>query len=210
MALDLTTIDKTLLAARPAKEGKNILTPICRLSFPNLFTAKSVGKNPKADAKKVYSASLLIPPTCDLTLLKKMASEAAQLEWGAKVAEIKLKTPFLKAEDHKYEGYLPGWTLLRPSAMNKPTVVELQNGSMVKLTEDDPESVYPGRWCQVSLNAFTYDVNGNKGVSFGLNNVLLLNHDDSIGGRMRAEDEFEAPAGDFGSASGGLTIDNLF
>lgn len=209
--LDLATIPKELLAARPAKEGKNVLSPICRLSFPNLFTAKAIGKNPKPEAKKKFSVSLLISPTCDISLLKKMASEAATAEWGDKVRDIKLNSPFLKAEEHKYEGYLPGWTLLRPSAESKPTVVELKSGALIRITDDDPEMVYPGRWATVSLNCFAYDVNGNKGIAFGLNNVMLLNHDDSLGGRMKAEDEFEAPEDAFNSAAtGGSTVDDLF
>ncbi len=197
MPLDLTTLDKKLLEARPAKEGKNLITPIARLSFPTLFTAKAAGKTPKEGDKKKFSCSLLIPPSADISKLKKMAQEAAQAKWGDKLKDIKIKSPFLKAEEYKYEGYLPGWVLIRASTETKPQVMEAQKGSMVRLTEDDPESVYPGRWCVATVNAYAYDVNGNKGITFGLNNVLLLNHDDSLGGRMKAEDEFEAPDGDF-------------
>lgn len=211
--LDLATVNPKYLAARPAPEGKNILSPICRLSYPHLHTAKPVGKKGDANAKKKFSVSLLIPPTCDISLLKKAAEEAAVAEWGSKVREMRIKSPFLKAEEYKYEGYLPGWVLLRPSAESKPTVVEPKNGALIRIVEDDPEIVYPGRWATVSLNTFAYDTNGNKGISFGLNNVMLLNHDESLGGRMKAEDEFEAPEGDFSSAggdSGKATVDSLF
>lgn len=216
MTLDMATVPKELMAARPAKEGKNLLSPICRLSFPNLFTAKVIGKNNKPDAKKKFSCSILIPPTVDIKLLKKAAGEAVMAEWGSKASGMKIKSPFLKAEEFKYEGYLPGWTVLRLTSDSKPTVVDAAHspGSLIKLTETDPEVDYPGRWCTVSLNCFTYDVNGNKGVSFGLNNVMLLNHDESLGGRMKAEDEFEAPEGAFASAAGGNTgddaIDSMF
>ena len=139
-----------------------------------------------------------------------------QAEWGSKAKDMKIKSPFLKAEEFKYEGSLPGWTVLRLTSDSKPTVLDAaQNaGSLIKLTEEDPETVYPGRWCTVSLNCFAYDVNGNKGVSFGLNNIMLLNHDDSLGGRMKAEDEFEAPEGSFAAAGGSETgdaeIDSMF
>lgn len=212
MAIDLTTLPKEYMAARPAKEGKNILSPICRLSYPHLFKAKPIGKKDAAGKLK-FSVSLLIPPTADIKLLKKAAEEAAMGEWGSKVKEMRIKSPFLKAEDYKYEGYEPGWILIRPSAESKPTVLDAAQspGSLIKITEDDSETVYPGRWATVSLNVFAYDTNGNKGVSFGLNNVMLLNHDESLGGRMKAEDEFEAPEGSFGSAGGAdATIDSLF
>ena len=213
MTLDLATIDPALLKARPAKEGKNILTPICRISFPTLYNPKAAGKNPKPEDKKKFSCSLLIPSQCDITLLKKMAGDAAMEKWGEKVKEMKIKSPFLQAGDHKYEGYVPGWWLLRPSSESKPTVVTSKGGSLVVLKDEDAEEVYPGRWATVSLNAFPYDVNGNKGVAFGLNNIMLLHHDDSLGGRMRAEDEFEAVPGVADTNTGAPavgTIDNLF
>lgn len=200
MALDLATIDKKFLSARPPKEGKNILTPICRISFPNLFTARSADpKNP--DSKKRFGVSLLIPPQCDISLLKKAAGECATAKWGDKAAELKKKTPFLDAGEYKYEGYIKGWTLIRATCMSKPTVVQQEQMGLVKVTEDDSDIVYPGRWCTASVNAFAYDTNGNKGVSFGLNNIMLLNHDDSLGGRMKAEDEFES-VGDYETADG--------
>lgn len=204
--LDLATIDQTLMTARPPKEGKNILTPICRMSFPNILVA--VPKNrKKPDSPKVYQLSILIPPTCDISLLKTAAGDCAKAKWGAdKVKELKIKNPFLKAEEFKREGYLPGWILMRLSSKTKPTVLATVNGSRIKLTEDNGDEVYPGRWCTVSVNPFPYDEEGNKGISFGLNNVMLLNHDDSIGGRAKAEDEFE---GDFGTADA-TTSDDLF
>lgn len=210
MPLDLATVDKKLLVATKAKEGKNIITPIGRLSFPNLITAKANSMN--KDGPKKFGCSLLIPPTADIKLLKQMAQECAEAEWGNKVKDMKIRNPFLKAEEYKYEGYVPGWMLIRTTAISKPSVVEAKGGALIRIVEDDPEVIYPGRWCQISLNAFAYDNSGNKGISFGLNNVLLLNHDDSLGGRMKAEDEFEAPDGDFGSATsaGENTVDSLF
>lgn len=129
---------------------------------------------------------------------------------------MKLKTPFLKAEEYKYEGHLPGWTFLRLSAISKPQIVELKNGVVTRITDDDPEIVYGGRWAQVTVNPFPYPKAGaqslgNNGISLGLNNVMLLNHDEALGGRMKAEDEFEAPEGNFdASAASGATIDSLF
>lgn len=203
MAFDIRTIAPKLLAARPAKEGKNILSPICRLSYPHLFVKVAVGKDEKGDKK--YSCSLLIPPQCDITLLKKAAGEAAAAKFGDKVAELKasgkLKSPFLRAGDYKHTGELAEWTLMRPSSTSKPSVLEPKGNSFIKLLEDDPELVYPGRWASVSLNFFGYDTKGNKGVSVGLNNVVLLNHDDSLSGRAMAEEEFDADiiAGDYSS-----------
>lgn len=206
---DINSVAKDLLACRIPKKGSNIITPICRLSFPHLFHPKAM-KDAKPDDKKKYSCSLLVPPQCDLTKLKDMASEAAREKWGEKVTTMKLKTPFLQAGEFEYEGYINGWTLLRLSAINKPSVVHQKGADIIKLTEEDESEAYPGRWCIASLNAFAYEQKGNKGVAFGLNNIFLLNHDNSLGGKMKAEDEFEA-IGDYtggGAATG--SIDSLF
>jgi len=177
--LDLSTVPKHLLACREPKSGSNIITPIGRLSFPHLFHAKAMGQD--ADSKKKFSLSMLIPPSCDLTLLKQICSETAAAKWGDKAGSMKLKTPFLDAGEFEYEGYEEGWTLIRASALTKPSVVHQKGADIIKLTDDDESEAYPGRWCIATLNAFAYDTKGNKGVSFGLNNVFLLNHDDSFG-----------------------------
>jgi hypothetical protein len=44
----------------------------------------------------------------------------------------------------------------------------------------------------VSVNFFPYNTNGNKGVGCGLNNLQKIADGDYLGGRTRAEDDFEA------------------
>ena len=53
------------------------------------------------------------------------------------------------------------------------------------------------------LRPFTYDTNGSKGVSFGLQNLQKLRDGERIDGRMRPEDEFEA------IESGAADLDDL-
>ena len=45
-----------------------------------------------------------------------------------------------------------------------------------------------------SITAFGYDVKGNKGISFALNNVQKWADGERLDGRVRAEDEFSAEA----------------
>lgn len=213
--LDLATIDKELLVTKKVKNGNNILV-FARMTWPKLFTSSvSKADQGKENAQKKYYLNLLVPPQSDLKFLKSECQRVAFERWGEdKAKTMKIKNPFLKAEDYKYEGHLPGWTFLRLSAISKPQLVELKNGTFIRIAEDDPEVVYGGRWAQVTVNPFAYPKAGaqslgTNGISLGLNNVLLLNHDEGLGGRMKAEDEFEAPEGDFGSA-GGDTVDSLF
>lgn len=209
MTLDLATIDKKYLSARTGKDGNGLLTPICRMNFPTFFTPR-LGKKAKPEDKKKYSVGIFIPNTCDISLLKQTAAEAAVAEWGSKAKDMSIKSPFLKAADFKYEGLLPGWTLMRLTTTIKPDVLDVCKGSLIKLTEEDPEKVYSGRWATIDVTAKAYD-SGNKGVTFYLNHVLLLNHDDNLSGRMKAEDLFEAPEGaDFSSPAEGGSVDSLF
>jgi hypothetical protein len=188
------TIDLT--KCRVSKSG-NIITPKGRLSFPQLFVAKSA---PGSDKAK-FGCSILLPPTADIGLLKQAAEKCAKEKWGEKMPS-KLKTPFLKAEDYEYEGYEQGWVLLRPTSLTKPGIVDAAGNNV-----DEDSQVYPGRWAVLSLRPFAYDSNGNRGVSFGLQNVQLLDHDEPIGGRARAEDEFE-PVAD--PAVGKQAADSVF
>jgi hypothetical protein len=55
----------------------------------------------------------------------------------------------------------------------------------------DSTEVYSGCYAKVSINAFPYSVSGNKGVSFGLNHVQKLRDGDFLGGRSKAEDDFD-------------------
>ena len=52
------------------------------------------------------------------------------------------------------------WPILRRDSHGKPIL--------------DPARVYAGIWCRAEVNLFSYDTDGNRGVSFGLNNFQRL------------------------------------
>lgn len=175
-------------------DSGNIRTPLCRLTFANLFVARAPKNDPGKEAK--FSTGVLIPPGTDLSLLAKMAEDTARAKWGDKTPG-KLKSPFLKAGEYEYDGYAEGWTLIRASSKQKPGIVGPDAQAV-----DDERQVYPGRWAFVTLSAFAYENSGNRGVSFGLRNVQLVHHDNPLGGgAARAEDEFKPVEGASGPAS---------
>lgn len=186
-------------ACQLTKAG-NIITPKARMSFPNLFVAKAF----EAGDKPKYNLSLLIPPGSDLSLLEKAAADAAGEEWGSTIPKG-LKSPFLDAGSKESTAQFEGWTLIRVSAISKPGIV----GPSAKNVTDESE-VYAGRWCVASLRPFCYEFKGSKGVSFGLQNVQLLDHDEPIGGRARAEDEFSPVPGAVAAVKGGASADAVF
>ena len=73
------------------------------------------------------------------------------------------------------------------SSKTKPGIVDGAVNPILDSTE-----VYSGCFARVSINAFPYSQQGNKGVSFGLNHVQKLADGDFLGGRSKAEDDFDA------------------
>lgn len=56
----------------------------------------------------------------------------------------------------------------------------------------DPLELYSGCYVRASINFFSFNTNGNKGVAAGLGNVQKWADGEPLNGRVRAEDEFEA------------------
>lgn len=179
-----------------------------RLAWPSLFTPSKM-KGAGDDQKAKFQATVLIKSGCDMDAAKKVASEAAVKKFGeVKAKSGNLRSPFRKSEENDRlveAGLADDYPLyITARSEGKPGVVG-PNGKAV----EDPEQVYSGRWVKVSMQAFGYDTSGNKGVSFGLQNVQLLDNDDPLalgGGRVAAETEFEAVdgAGEEGASSDAL------
>ena len=170
----------------------NLRTPKCRLSYVFVFEPNQKSKT--KDGKPKYQCSALIPPGCDLTVLKAAAEACAKEKWGDSLKDkngnaIKPKSPFLDAGE-KMGGDFAGWTLIRLSSVQRPGLIN-PDGK----TQPEPQDVYSGRWAYISCNPGSYDVDGNKGVSFFLNNIQLLDHDEPLSGRPRPESEFAAVEG---------------
>lgn len=162
-----------------------IVTPEARLSYPNLFKARSVnGNEPK------YSCTLIFGAKADLSKLKTAALEAAREKWGSKADDMikrkQLKLPFRDGAEKDGEGYGEGTIFVNATSKQKPGLVDR---GLEPIIEDG--DLYPGCYVRASLRAFAYDTQGNKGVSFGLQNVQKLRDGDPIGGRSRPADDFE-------------------
>jgi len=183
MAVDLT---KCVRLA----DSSIVRTAKGRLGYANL-TKLTLMKGETDQEKARYSTSMLFNDKADLSELIKLVNETAVEKWGADYAKkFKVKKPFLKVEDFPKMSELveKGFTIMiRVSSKTKPEI-RLAN----KMPADESD-VYSGRWALITVNAFTYDhPTGGKGVSLGLQNVQLLDHDDRLGGgRASADDQFE-------------------
>lgn len=169
-----------------------VTTGKVRLSFPKLFEPHAV--NPKDDPK--YSVMLMIPKSDKDTLKKLRAAEAeAAAEakaWGNRKPKswdsIIHDGDVMAEEDERYPERAGNWIMsVRSSAEYKPQIVDRNMNDIL-----DRSAVYSGVYARVSLTAFTFDYQGKKGVSFGLNNVQILGGGENLGGAAQpASADFE-------------------
>jgi len=174
-----------------------VMTPVFRVSFPHVFKAT----RPKGSDKDKFTLSMLFDDDADLSKLKKAATAAVKEKWGDKPPK-KLKTPFLDAGDYDYEGYEDGHALVRASSIQKPGVVDQNVDPIIEESE-----FYPGCYARAKVRAFTYDIEGNRGVSFGLGNIQKVKDGERLGGHSKPEDDFEAVGDD---DMGDESADSLF
>lgn len=168
-----------------------VVTGKVRLSYVHLFQPWS---NDPANAPK-YSTVILIPKSDTATLAKldaarKVAEVNGRAKFGATWGRKELKTTL---HDGDVDGDLDtnpeyaGHMYMTVSATTKPGVVGRDLDPIL-----DSQEVYSGCYARVSINAFPYNTKGNQGISFGLNHVQKLADGDFLGGRSRAEDDFDA------------------
>lgn len=179
------------MSAASTPSATKVITGKVRLSYVHLFEPYSGadGQEPK------FSVALLIPKSDKATIKKLRAAQQAALEagkdkrFGGKIPKNWSDTIHDGDEEAdleknpEYEGH---W-YLSVSSKTRPGIVDRDVQPILDSTE-----VYSGCYARVSLNAFPYSVSGKKGVSFGLNHVQKLADGDFLGGRSKAEDDFDA------------------
>ena len=167
-----------------------VITGKVRLSYCHLFKPHAVteGQEPK------YSVCLLVPKSDKQTLRNIQAAVAAAKTAGESVLKDKngripatLKTPLRdgdaeRPDQPEYEGMY----FLNASSKQKPGLLDRDRTEIVDSTE-----VYSGCYGRASLNFFAYNQAGNKGIGCGLNHIQKVADGDFLGGRSRAEDDFD-------------------
>ncbi len=160
---------------------EKILTPIFRVAFPSVFKKRAYGEG---DAK--YTITMLFDKSTDLSALRDAAQAALDEAWpNAKTRPKKLANPFLDGDEVEWDGF-EGKTFIRATSLYQPGIVDRKRQAIT-----DEEDFYPGCHARATVNAFTYDKKGNRGVSFGLQNLQFIRDDEPFTGRTNAEDDFE-------------------
>lgn len=176
------------------KEQANIckvITSKCRASYANLNEPKSInGGKPK------YSVSIIIPKSDTVTVNRiKAAIEAAYKEGESKLkgsgktvpALATLKTPLRDgdAERPDDEAYANSY-FVNANSDTAPGLVDRDRNPIMERSE-----VYSGIYARFSINFYAFNSNGNRGIACGLNNVQKLSDGTPLGGKSRAEDDFD-------------------
>ena len=174
----------------------------CRISFANIWEPRSVN-----GSEEKYSVSCLIPKEDKKTLLKiHNAIEAAkelgkEKKWGGKIPP-NVKTPLHDADvdrpdDENYAGHM----FFNASSKDAPQIVDRKVQPIL-----DPMECGSGDYCNVSVNFYAFNTNGNRGIAVGLGNIQLIKHGERLGGKTSAASDFEEVEGEdddaevFGSA----------
>lgn len=178
------------------------ISPTGLLSFPHLFTPRA----PVPGAEERYSAVLIFDAEAQKTpeykAMRAAAGAAARAEFGDKMPK-NMRSPFRDASEKEYAGYEPGCTFVQFWTKQKPGIVDARLQEILA-----PDDVWPGQLARVSYKAFAYNVSGNAGVSFGLNNIQIIKKDmPRLDGRMAANKEFDAVDGG-GDDNGGDAADD--
>lgn len=192
-------------------ENENKLVGEGLLSFPVLFEPRPGKTVDKTTGKPVlkYQATLVLVDPAATKKLKAAYLEAVFAKFGKDkgtqmLKDEELKSPFLTKKLEKY-GYPEGSCYIRTSSTKRPGIVadfrDPSTGKPFKIV--DPERIYSGCGVRMTLRLFWYDNDGNKGFSFGLNNIQRLTRKDENGkpskddwprmdNRVNAEDDFDA------------------
>lgn len=182
--------------------AENIITPEFRAAFISVHRATSQKNADGSTSKPKFNIRAVFPANADLSQMKKEAQEAAVAKWGDKVPKT-MRSPFRLNEelDKPVPGIPDNWIVMTFSAAEdrRPGVVDANLADII-----DPTQVYSGAWFRCQVRAFAYENAGNKGVSFGLQNVQKLRDDDPLGGANQPAAKAFTAVESAGKTAGGM------
>ena len=176
--------------------SNQVVTGEVRLSYVNLFEAK---KFKETDAEGKYSVTILISKKDTKTIeaihagIKAAAEKGLQKCFGGRMPVAITNT--LRDGDTEVDEYgelkniknpeLKECYYMRLATKYKPVVLDNNHQEII-----NPLTVYSGCYGRVSLTFFAYSVEGKKGVSAVLNNVLITRDGEELVSRLIGS-EFE-------------------
>ena len=167
-----------------------VVTGICTFSYLNCWDPKAIN-----GSTHKLSVSLIIPKS-DVKTVEKLnaAIQAAYEEGQSKFkgngksvgALSVIKTPLRdgdleRPDDEAYKNSY----FINANSASAPGIVDADRNPILERSE-----MYSGVKGRASINLYAYNVNGNRGIACGLNNLQKISDGTPLGGRSRAEDDF--------------------
>ena len=189
------------MAEQKSSVSRVVVSPPGLAAYAYVFKPQAPRNNAKPGEQAQYKLTLVLDKDeKTLAPLRAVVKAVAEERWGAGASGI--KSPFLDGDDSRYRdnAMYRGKIFIRTKSSSRPGVVGTERDPFTNaLTPILPESeggrgeleFYSGCLCRASIYAFPYDTDGNKGVSFLLNNVQKLADGERLSGRRAAEDDFD-------------------
>lgn len=164
-----------------------VITGVVRLSYANVHEAKSInGGTPK------FSVSLIIPKSDTKTIAAINAAVDAAIEegrgkFGGKIPnKAALKLPLRDGDVDRAgdEAYANSF-FVNANSTSAPEIVDKSLNPIMSRSE-----VYSGVYARVSINFYSFNTNGNRGVACGLGNIQKIRDGEPLGGKTSAAEDF--------------------
>ena len=173
-----------------------VVTGTVRLSYCNLVEPRAgfEGNDPK------FSVVLLIPKDDEATVSAIKRAQKAALENGKNTTfkgsiPKNWKDTFRDGDeemDTEEQPEYAGHYFMNVGAQESrpPVLVDRRRNKLSK--DEAAEEFYSGMYARVSINAFPFNVQGSKGVSFGINAAQKVRDGEPLGGgKVNVDDEFD-------------------
>lgn len=159
-----------------------------RLSFPNLFKAKSFeeGQDPR------FEATFLLDPSnkSHAKIIKTIKSEAARIakeKWGDKIPKHKKCFGLTEDTDKEYDGY-EGMFYIASNNKTRPTVVDRGRNPVA----EEDGVIYAGCVVNGTVTLWTQDNKWGKRINANLRGVQFDSEGEAFGvAPVDAEEEFD-------------------
>lgn len=175
-------------------QSRKIITPIFRVSYQHIW----MPSRPENSDKDVYSVTAIFDSDTDLKDLLSLVKEVRDAKWkDGKVAGF--KSPFRRGVEDEFD------LSKNPEYAGKIITTFRSYGRPVGVVGPDKQPIidqtefYSGCYAIASVTAYAYDRQGNKGVSFGLANLMKMKDGEPLASINKAEVDFaEIRVSDYG------------
>ena len=186
------------MASKTEPPKNRVITKEVRLSYVHLLRPRASDGD---EDRSKYGAKVLIPKDDRETMRKMREAQIEAIKLGE---QGKFNGKKIKRNDKGIPVWGGAWDtihdgdesdvednagcwLLNVSSGTKPGVVDRNLDPIM-----DSAELYSGCYARVSLNCYPYNYEGKIGITFGLNHIQKLQDGESLSGRTKAEDDFDA------------------